>query len=105
MKINTLLLRVINADVNAIANVYLRLSKELVIFAPLIHTDESILLWIRNNLLPEEKVIVAQERCIIIGMMSLTNDEVTGLIRQLYIYPDSVGQGVGTLMIKRLNRF
>jgi ribosomal protein S18 acetylase RimI-like enzyme len=32
-------------------------------------------------------------------MMSLTKDEGIGQVRQLYILPDVVGHGVGTLMI------
>lgn len=88
-------------DVKAIANVYLRSRKELVAFAPLIHSDESIYQWVRNTLLPEERVIVAEEKGLIIGMMSLTKEDGIGRIRQLYIHPDAVGHGTGTLMIKK----
>jgi ribosomal protein S18 acetylase RimI-like enzyme len=100
MKINPLLRNATIEDANAIANVYLISRKELVSFAPLVHTDESIHQWVRNVLLPEEQVIVAEEKGIIIGMMSLTNDESIGRISQLYILPEAVGHGVGTLMIK-----
>lgn len=99
MKMNPLLRRATIADADAIANVYLRSRKELVSFAPLIHTDEDIYQWIRNDLLPEEQIIVAEDKGIIIGMMSLTKDEGIGHVRQLYILPDVVGHGVGTLMI------
>lgn len=88
------------ADVNAIANVYLRSRKEFLPFASLIHTDESIRHWIRYNLLVKEHVIVAEEKGIIIGMMSLKNNDGQGWISQLYITPDAVGHGVGTIMIK-----
>lgn len=96
---NTVLRRATIEDADAIANVYLRSRKELVSFAPLIHMDEDIYQWIRNDLLPEEQVIVAEDKGIIIGMMSFTKDEGIGQVRQLYILPDAVGQGVGTLMI------
>lgn len=96
---NTVLRRATIEDADAIANVYLRSRKELVSFAPLIHMDEDIYQWIRNDLLPEEQVIVAEDKGIIIGMMSFTKDEAIGQVRQLYILPDAVGQGVGTLMI------
>ena len=88
-------------DVKTIANVYLRSRKELVAFAPLVHSDESIYQWVRNTLLPEERVIVAEEKGLIIGMMSLTKEDGIGRIRQLYIHPDAVGHGIGTLMIKK----
>ncbi len=98
---NPLLRKAKIADVNSIAKVYLSSRKELVSFAPLIHTDESIYQWIRNVLLPKEQVIVAEEKGIIIAMMALITVEKIGWIRQLYIHPDAVGQGVGTVMIKR----
>lgn len=99
MKINPILRKATIEDANAIANVYLISRKELVSFAPLIHTDESIHQWVRNILLSKEQVIVAEEKGIIIGMMSLTNGEGIGRINQLYILPDAVGHGVGTLMV------
>lgn len=88
------------ADAHAIAHVYLTSRKELVFFAPLVHTDESIHQWIREVLLPNEQVIVAEEKGAIIGMMSLTHNEGIGKISQLYIIPSAIGHGVGTLMIK-----
>lgn len=100
MKIKPLLRKATSADVNAIANVYLSSRKDLVSFAPLIHSDESILSWIRNELLLKEHVIVAEVNGIIIGMMSLTNDQDIRWINQFYIHPDAVNQGVGSLMIE-----
>lgn len=88
------------ADAGAIATVYLMSRKELVAFAPLIHSDESIQQWIREELLPNEQVIIAEEDGAIIGMMSLTSDKGMGRIKQLYILPSAVGHGIGTLMIK-----
>jgi hypothetical protein len=41
----TILRHATNKDVAAIAKVYLRSRKELVAFAPLVHTDESIHQW------------------------------------------------------------
>ncbi|CDZ77804.1 putative acetyltransferase [Legionella massiliensis] len=101
MNSSLLLRNATDADVNAIANVYLFSRKKLVSFAPLIHSDESIYQWIREVLLLEEQVIVAEEMRVIIGMMSLTNDAGIGRIQQLYILPDSVRRGVGSLMINK----
>ena len=42
----------------------------------------------------EEQVVVAEDMRIIIGMMSLTNDEGMGRIKQLYILPDAVGRAL-----------
>lgn len=86
-------------DANAIANVYLASRKELVSFAPLIHTDDSIKQWVREVLLVNEQVIVAEKCGAIIGMMSLTSDKGIGRIKQLYVLPSAVGHGIGTSMI------
>lgn len=86
------------ADAKDIAKVYLDSRKELVSFAPLIHTDESIYEWVREELLPNEQVFVAENNGAIIGMMSFTKDAGIGRIRQLYIAPSIVGHGVGSLM-------
>lgn len=101
IKINPLLRKATLSDVNAIAEVYIISRRERVSFAPLMHSDESIHQWIRNVLLPEEEVFVAEEKGIIIGMMSLAKAEEIGWIRQLYILPNAIGHGVGSLMIKK----
>lgn len=101
IKTKTLLRKAIIADVSAITSVYLLSRKELVSFAPLIHTDESVQQWIQNVLLLKEQVFVAEEKGVIIGMMSITRFDGIGKINQLYILPDAVGHGVGTLMIKK----
>ena len=88
-------------DADAIAQVYLRSRKELVAFAPLIHSDENVYHWIRHTLLLEEQVIVAEERSRIIGMMSLTKPNETGCITQLYIHPEVVGKGIGALLLDK----
>lgn len=94
-----LLRKATSLDANDIAKVYLASRKELVSFAPLVHTDESIYQWVNEVLLPNEQVIVAEESGIIIGMMSLIKDKDVGHIRQLYITPAAVGRGIGTLML------
>ncbi len=99
MKINPILRKATIEDANAIANVYLISRKELVSFAPLVHMDEIIHQWICNVLLPEEQVIVAEEKEIIIGMMSLSNSGGMSRISQLYILPGAFGHGVGALMV------
>lgn len=100
MNLTPILRKATIENANAIANVYLSSRKKLVSFAPLVHSDDSIFQWIRDVLIPEEQVIVAEENGIVIGMMSLTKDEGADRINQFYILPDAVGQGVGTLMIE-----
>ena len=72
---NPFLRRATTADANAIAHIYLTSRKELVSFAPLIHTDENIYQWICTILIHEELVIVAEDKQLIIGIMSLKKSD------------------------------
>lgn len=88
-------------DVDAIASVYLISRKVFIDFAPLIHTDNDIYHWVRTTLIPSEKVIIAEEKGMIIGMMSLKSEKKIGIISQLYLLPEAVGHGIGTLLLEK----
>ena len=87
------------ADADAVANVYLTSRKELVAFAPLAHTDESVRHWIAEILLPAGDVTVVEESGVIVGMMALSREEGIGWIEQLYLLPSVVGRGIGTTLV------
>lgn len=87
-------------DSDAISNIYQASRKKFVAFAPLTHSDESIYKWISEVLIPTSQVIVAEEGDIVIGMMALSKREGVGWIDQLYLSPEAVGRGIGTLLIK-----
>jgi len=86
-------------DASAIAKVYLASRKELLAFAPLIHSDESIFQWIRDILIPADQVTVAEENGTIVGMMVLSKSNNIGWIDQLYLSPTAVGKGIGTRLV------
>ncbi|WNZ25791.1 GNAT family N-acetyltransferase [Leptolyngbya sp. NK1-12] len=88
------------SDAEAIAQVYLSSRKTLVAFAPIAHSDEVVVLWIRNHLIPNHQVIVVEQGHTIIGMMALSVDQETGWIDQLYLHPDFVGQRIGTKLVE-----
>jgi len=88
------------ADAMAISNIYIASRNKFVSFAPLAHSNENILKWIREILIPDSQVIVAEENSIIVGMMALSKKEGIGWIDQLYLSPDAVGRGVGRLLVE-----
>lgn len=88
------------ADATAICNIYLASRKRFVAFAPLAHSDENICQWIRETLIPTSQVIVAEENGIVVGMMALSKKDDIGWIDQLYLSPEVIGRGVGTLLVK-----
>lgn len=98
---NTLLLRkAAQADAEGIANVYL-VSRKLLPYAPLAHSDIEILHWIKETLIPTNQVTVVEENGIIIGMMALSKTHGIGWIDQLYLLPNSTNRGTGTMLLNR----
>lgn len=96
---NPLLRKATLADTTAIAKIYLDSRKKFVAFAPLVHSEESIHQWIHERLIPSSHMIVAEENGIIVGMMALSKKEGVGWIDQLYLTPEVVGRGIGTLLV------
>ncbi len=101
MKEKILLRKATTEDIGDIVNVYLRARNELVTFAPLKHSEQSIQQWVHHTLLLKEQVIVAQENDIVVGMMSLARVDEKKWVKQLYIHPNAVGRGIGTLLIEK----
>ncbi len=87
------------SDAEIIADIYLASRKEFVSFAPLIHSDVSIHEWVRNTLIPNSDVIVAEQTGQIVGMMALSKQKGIGWIDQLYLAPQATGQGIGTQLL------
>jgi GNAT superfamily N-acetyltransferase len=86
-------------DADAIAAIYLSSRKTFVSFAPLVHTDDEIHRWIRETLIPEHQVTVAEENGAIVAMMALSRKEGIVWIDQLYLAPNVVGKGIGTALV------
>lgn len=89
------------ADAEAIGEVYLASRKTFLPYAPLAHSDEEVLRWIAQVLIPRGGVFVAIAADQIVGMMALSRAEQTGWIDQIYLRPDAVGCGIGTLLLER----
>jgi GNAT superfamily N-acetyltransferase len=89
------------ADAGAVSEVYLLSRKELVPWAPLVHSDSEVRRWIRDRLIPAGRVTVAIENGDVVGMMALSEDETIGWIDQLYLHPCAVGHGIGTRLLER----
>jgi len=87
------------ADVTSVVNIYIDSREKFIFFAPLVHSRESIIQWIREVLIPTSQVIVAEENDSIVGMMVLSKKDNIGWIEQLYLAPEAIGRGIGALLI------
>lgn len=85
----------------AIADVFLRSWKTLMPDIPIGHTDEQVRSWIAGSVMLEKRVFVATENDAVIAMMAISEDGEGGWIDHLYVAPEHVGGGVGSMLVKR----
>ena len=88
------------ADADAVAEVYLSSRKAFLTFAPLAHGDADVRTWIAATLLPAGGVSVAAVDGRVVGMVAVSTEPDGGWIDQLYVAPDSVDHGVGTMLLR-----
>ncbi len=88
-------------DAEAIARVYLRSRRELVACAPLAHSDEEIHAWIRGRLIPAGRTTVALIGGEVVGLLAVSSGPGGSWIDQLYLLPERIGEGIGTVLLER----
>ncbi|MCV2356918.1 GNAT family N-acetyltransferase [Paucibacter sp. B2R-40] len=96
-----MLLRSANhSDAAEIAQIYLASRKKFLHFAPLVHSDEEVRLWVRDTLLPTASLTLAVVDGATVGFVATLCSGSILWIDQLYIRPESVGQGVGAALLR-----
>ena len=88
-------------DAEALASVYLRSRRELVACAPLAHSDEEIRAWIRGRLIPAGRTTVALVGGEVVGLLAVSSKPDESWIDQLYLLPERIGDGIGTVLLER----
>ena len=88
-------------DAEALASVYLRSRRELVACAPLAHSDEEIRAWIRGRLIPAGRTTVALVGSEVVGLLAVSSKPDGSWIEQLYLIPERIGEGIGTILLER----
>lgn len=88
-------------DGPAVADVYLRSRKVFLAYAPLAHSDAEVRQWITDTLIPSGGVTVAVAGADLVGMVATSREEPISWIDHLYVFPDFVGQGIGTQLLDR----
>jgi GNAT superfamily N-acetyltransferase len=91
----------VTGDAEALASVYLRSRRELVVCAPLAHSDEEIRAWIGGRLIPAGRTTVALVGGDVVGLLAVSSKPDGSWIDQLYLLPERIGEGIGTVLLER----
>ena len=84
------------ADADAIADAFIP-SFESLTFLPMLHTHEEHRAHVRERLLGEQEVWVAEPEGRIVGFAALTDDMLTNL----YVHPECQGRGAGSALLAK----
>ncbi|TGP98857.1 MULTISPECIES: GNAT family N-acetyltransferase [unclassified Mesorhizobium] len=82
------------SDAAAIAKT-MRASLNAFDWMPVLHTPEEDLFFIRDIVLPNQQVTVAEDGADIVGFIAVIGD----WVEQLYLDPASTGQGIGSRLL------
>ena len=83
-------------DSSRVAEILCESRKVFLPFAPSAHTDEENRNWVKDVLIPEAEVFLAEDESKILGVIAISRKEGVSWINQLYLDPLYVGMGIGT---------
>jgi putative acetyltransferase len=85
-------------DAPALTDIHVRARRECMSYLPENHTPQEILEWVREVLLTNEEVWVAEKEGRVVGFLALSDD----VLYHLYVYPELHGQGAGSELFARV---
>lgn len=88
-------------DSDTIANLCIASRRKHMSFTQLVHTEAEIRRWMREELIPNQKVLILEEDAEIKAMMATSENETESWISHLFVEAQSVGRGYGTILLKR----
>ena len=88
--------RATTEDADKIAEIFIDARKRSMPYLPDLHTDEQVESWIKNHVVPDLEVYVAEKGDVIIGFMGLLGDS----LDHLYVQPEHHNSGVGTALLE-----
>ena len=88
-------------DAEAVAEIFVR-SFGTLTFLPRLHSDEDQRRFIRNVVLPNEEVWVAEREGEIVGFASVSRRNGDDYLQHLYVAPEHQGRGVGDALLAQV---
>ncbi|WP_335987157.1 GNAT family N-acetyltransferase [Glycomyces sp. MUSA5-2] len=86
-------------DVDAVARIFWA-ARSGMPYLPALYTREQTDWWVREVMVPQSEVLVAEHRGVPVGFAALDGD----LLAHLYIEPGSQGRGIGEALLERAKR-
>lgn len=86
-------------DSERIADIYLASRGRYIPYAPIVHTDAEVRIWIKTTLVPSGNVLVVSGDEGVMGFLAISRDDTHGWIDHLYLDPSEVGRGLGSLLL------
>ena len=96
----TLQLRALRpADAPRVAQCYLASRKTLSAYAPLTRSDDDVMRWVREVLLPPGGVTAAIESGAVVGFIAVASRIDADWIDHLYVHPTRMRRGIGSTLL------
>ena len=84
-------------DAAEVAEVFLAARRHSLSYLPDVHTDEETRSWIRNTVLPDTTVWIAESAGTVVAFLSLEGEK----LEHLYVHPSFHSQGIGTALLDK----
>jgi len=88
-------------DSDAIADLCIASRKEHMSFTQPVHTEAEIRQWMREELIPNQNVLVLEEDAKIKAMMATSENETGSWINHLFVEAQNVGRGYGSRLLEK----
>ncbi|MBK7062258.1 MAG: GNAT family N-acetyltransferase [Rubrivivax sp.] len=87
------------SDAARITRCYLASRQTMLPYAPLPHTDDQVLAWVSDLLLPTGGLTVALESGAVVGFIATAERAGSQWVDQLYVHPTRLRRGVGSTLL------
>lgn len=88
-------------DSDAIAALCVASRKKHMPFVPNVHSVAEIHRWMREELIPNQNVLVLEEHAVIKAMMATSENEAGSWISHLFVEAQNVGRGYGSALLEK----